>query len=213
MADFQRARSAEQKEQRMSQIRDAAAELYSEVPYHQITLATIAERLGWSRASLYKYVTTKEEVFLGLAERERTRYFQALLAAFPEGCGYAPEVAAEVWGGIANAHQVWFRLSSMLMNIVETNVTLERLVAFKSCYYEQLSDLEDHLAPELGIPAAMTERLLNDVGFHAAGLVNSCWDNPPVRAALEAIGRTPVDFDFRTEMRDFTALCLGRYRA
>ena len=42
--DFKRARSSEQKSQRMASIKQVAAELYREFPYHEITLTTIAER-------------------------------------------------------------------------------------------------------------------------------------------------------------------------
>lgn len=80
--DFIRARSSEQKNQRMADIKQATAQLYREFPYHEITLTTIAERLGWSRASLYKYVTTKEEIFLELSADARNAYFGDLLTAF-----------------------------------------------------------------------------------------------------------------------------------
>ena len=63
-ADFIRARSDEHKEERLCQIKEATAELFRTAPYAEITLTTIAEKLGWSRANLYKYVTTKEEIFL-----------------------------------------------------------------------------------------------------------------------------------------------------
>ena len=104
MAEFIRARSAEQKEQRLDQIKDAVRRQFATRPYHEITLTTIADELGWSRANLYKYVCTKEEVFLLLTADELDAYFDALLAALPEGCGLAPDVIAEVWAGIANAH-------------------------------------------------------------------------------------------------------------
>lgn len=44
--DFIRARSSEQKSQRMADIKRATAQLYRDFPYHEITLTTIAERLG-----------------------------------------------------------------------------------------------------------------------------------------------------------------------
>ena len=83
MADFMRARSAEQKEARMEEIKRAADRQFLERPYHEITLTTIAEQLSWSRANLYKYVTTKEEIFLELAADKYREYFDALKAAFP----------------------------------------------------------------------------------------------------------------------------------
>ena len=64
MAEFIRARSPEQKGQRLDEIKGAVRRQFAERPYHEITLTTIAEELGWSRANLYKYVTTKEEIFL-----------------------------------------------------------------------------------------------------------------------------------------------------
>ena len=57
-SDFIRARSDEHKEERMTQIKEATASLFENEPYAEITLTTIAQKLGWSRANLYKYVTT-----------------------------------------------------------------------------------------------------------------------------------------------------------
>ena len=70
MADYIRARSDEHKEERLSQIKEATAELFESCPYSEITLTTIAEKLGWSRANLYKYVTTKEEIFLEISAKK-----------------------------------------------------------------------------------------------------------------------------------------------
>ena len=149
MADFIRARSAEQKEQRLNEIKGAVRRQFAERPYHEITLTTIAEELGWSRANLYKYVSTKEEVFLLLAADECRAYFDALLAALPEGCGLSPATIAEVWAGIANAHQEYFRLGDLLSTIIETNVGVERLAEFKRCYYDCVGTMRERL-PQIG---------------------------------------------------------------
>ena len=53
MAKFIRARSEEQKAQRMAEIKAAAERQFAEHPYHEISLTTIADELGWSRANLY----------------------------------------------------------------------------------------------------------------------------------------------------------------
>ena len=108
MGGFKRARSAEQKEQRLGEIKCAAAQLFATCPYHEITLTTIAERLSWSRANLYKYVTTKEEIFLELAADERDAYYAALLATFAEASVPADDAAA-AWAEVVVAHQEWFR--------------------------------------------------------------------------------------------------------
>lgn len=39
------------------------------MPYTEIAITTIADKLIWSRANLYKYVTIKEEIFLEISAR------------------------------------------------------------------------------------------------------------------------------------------------
>ena len=211
MADFIRARSAEQKEQRLEEIKGAARRQFDERPYHEITLTTIADELGWSRANLYKYVSTKEEIFLLLAADECRSYFDDLLAAFPEGCGLSPATVAEVWAGIANAHQEYFRLGDLLSAIVETNVTLERLVDFKRGYYACVERMRERLPLVLEIQPERVESLLLTIYYHAVGLEGVCWHNPLVAQALDELGVKPPVADFRTEMRAFIGMCLEHY--
>ena len=211
MAEFIRARSAEQKGQRLEEIKGAVRRQFAARPYHEITLTTIADELGWSRANLYKYVSTKEEVFLLLTADEMDAYFNALLTALPEGCGLAPDTVAEVWAGIANAHQEYFRLGDLLTTIVETNVTVERLMAFKRAYYDHVAQMREHLPLILGIEPERVEPLLVAIYYHATGLVSGCWSNPLIAEALERLEIARPETDFRAEMRDFIGMCLDHY--
>ena len=68
-----RAVSPKQKEQRYLEIMDVTDELFKNHTYHEITLTKIAEELGWSRGNLYKYVDTKEEIFLSLYLRKQKK--------------------------------------------------------------------------------------------------------------------------------------------
>ena len=81
MGEYMRARSPEQKQERMQAIMAATDELFAERPYHQITMGTIAGRLGWSRAGLYKYVATQEEIFLALHSAKNRAWIDALASA------------------------------------------------------------------------------------------------------------------------------------
>ena len=209
MSDFIRARSAEQKEQRVAEIKRAADELFAQNPYHEITLTTIAEKLGWSRASLYKYANTKEEIFLLLAQDEMNGYFGSLLAALPAGCCLSPAAIAEVWAGIANAHQKYFRLGDLLFNIVETNVALEKLVEFKGAYYAHVKTFSQRLSELLGISEKRGAHVVETVYYHAVGYATTCAGNPMVATALEVLGVEKVPVDFRAEMHDFIGMCLS----
>ena len=136
MADYKRARSDEQKEERMTQIKKVADELFKSMPYTEITLSTIAEKLDWSRANLYKYVTTKEEIYLEIEQDRMTEYLNSLITVFPEGCKFSPETVAEIWTAQVVSHEDYFRYVSFLLTIIERNVTVERLTVFKKTYYD-----------------------------------------------------------------------------
>lgn len=213
MADFIRARSTEQKAQRMAEIKSAAKRQFDMHPYHEITLTTIAGELGWSRASLYKYVNTKEEIFLSLDTDECMAYFDALLSALPEGCGLSPETIAEVWAGIANAHQDYFRLGEILSAIIETNVTVDALADFKGAYYTCLDKMSERLEALVPIERTRAALLIESVYFHAVGAAGACRRNPLIAQALERLGRANYHAGFREEMRDFITMCLDHYRS
>ena len=143
-------------------------------------------------------MSTKEEVFLLLAGDECDGYFEALLAALPEGCGLAPDVVAEVWAGIANAHQEYFRLGDLLTTIIETNVTVERLACFKRGYYTHVGAMEERLPRILDIRAESVEPLLMAIYYHARRpRQRIAGATPLVAQALETIGRERRQIDFR----------------
>lgn len=212
MSDFQRARSSEQKGQRMASIKKATAELFAANPYHEITLTTIAERLGWSRANLYKYVATKEEIFLELAADARDAYFDALLAAFPEGKRFSAEDAARIWAKVAAEHQDWPLFGTMLMTIIEVNVTVERLKVFKKGYYDQLTGLSARLSEAVGISEDRFPALLNTVYYHQTGLVGNCARNPLIAQALDELGIDRTLPDFQEEMEGFICMCIESWQ-
>lgn len=211
MAEFIRARSSAQKEQRMQEIKHAANDLFHERRYHEITLKAIAEKLGWSHAALYKYVTTKEDIFLELCADARADYVASLLAAYPTGCSYSPDVLTEVWTEQLNSHRDYLAYSDLLFSIIETNVSPERLAVFKRAYFSDMDRLIQRFAENGVIDAANADRLFNAVLFHAVSLNGWCSENELVAQAMEIAGlenRTP---DFKREMRDFIGMCLHYY--
>lgn len=209
--DFIRARSSEQKSQRMADIKQATAQLYREFPYHEITLTTIAERLGWSRASLYKYVTTKEEIFLELSADARNAYYEDLLAAFPPTFEFNASSIAAIWAQIAEANKDWFVYGDILMTIIETNVTLERLKLFKKGYFDYLDRLYSQMGEKLGVSKDRFNYLISTIHYHGTGMVGGCATNPIVAQALEELGIDNPKLDFKASMEEFICMCLHHW--
>ena len=206
MQNYIRARSDEQKEERLNQIKEAADSLFEQMAYTEISLTTIADKLTWSRANLYKYVTTKEEIFLEISSQKMAKYFKACLAAFPKGNKYSPEVIAEVWAGILNANQDYLRYVSYLNPIIETNVTVERLATFKKKYYEFAEQFCNELSTMLSISQDTAYKLQLDILMFSAASAVNCYKNPLIKEALKKINITPPKFDFYEDIKDFVLM-------
>ena len=212
MTEFIRARSSEQKAQRLEEIKQVTEQQFSQHPYHEITLTTIASDLGWSRANLYKYVTTKEEIFLCLMSDKFKAYATALLSALPEGCEFSSDVVAEVWAGIANAHRDYFKYGNILSTIIETNVSIDKLADFKAIYYEGVHQLTEQLSPILAIKPEVMEQFITSIYYQGVGLCGSCLHNPLIQQALQQLKIKPLQIDFKTEMRDFISMNISWYQ-
>ena len=203
MPDYKRARSDEQKEERMSQIKKAADELFKSMPYTEITLSTIAEKLDWSRANLYKYVSTKEEIYLEITQDRMTEYLESLLTLFPEGCRFTPETVAEIWTAQVVSHEDYFRYVAFLLTIIERNVTVERLTGFKKTYYEHAFVLQKRLSYALGITEDQADTLYLLIMNYAASYFTNCQANPLIVQALKRLKIKPKKQNLARDVKDF----------
>ena len=75
-----RARSPAQKRAREEEVLDAAARLLSTRPFASISLSDLAGEVSFSRANLYKYFGSKEEVYLALMARSAERFARSMIA-------------------------------------------------------------------------------------------------------------------------------------
>lgn len=203
MNDFIRARTDGQKQIRMAEIKASADALFNEMPYSVITLTTISAKLGWSRANLYKYVTTKEEIFLAICEEKMQAYFSSLNAAFPDGNKYSANVVAEVWAGILNANKDYLHYVSILTSIIEKNVTVDRLAQFKKTYYDEAFPFSAKLSKMLEISEDSARSLFLDVLLYSSACASSCEKNPLVQKALAKIKISTGKKDFYDIMKNF----------
>lgn len=211
MSDFQRARTDEQKQERMEEVKAVTAELFKSHPYHEITLSTIGEQLGWTRANLYKYVSSKEEVFLQLAADARKAHFHDLCKAFSKDKGLSRDEIAKKWANIADKNRDWATYGAILVKIIEENVSLELLKEFKKGYYEELATLTDEVAPNIHIPKVNFPDFFCAIHYHACGLSGVCATNPLVQQAIKEIGIKRQNINFKKEMQRFIGICLDGY--
>ena len=68
-------------EARRQAILEAASDVFQEMGFERATMAAICERLGYSKATLYNYFSSKEELFSAVAFGTTEIEFQATLSA------------------------------------------------------------------------------------------------------------------------------------
>lgn len=207
MADYIRARSPEHKQERMAAIMAAADELFAECPYHQITMGTIAEKLGWSRSNLYKYAATQEEVFLALHSTKNRAWIDDLAAALA-GAPLAPDEFARTWAEVTERNASFLRYQEILISIIESNVTFERLVEFKRAFAEMLPPVIDVLRRQCDVDEATARDLYLRLLYQAPGLYDHFHCAELTREAMEAAGIRPVEGNFVDAYADFVLMCI-----
>ncbi len=207
MADYIRARSPEHKQERMEAIMAAADELFAERPYHQITMGTIAEKLGWSRSNLYKYAATQEEVFLALHAAKNRAWIDDLAASLAGAPVPATEFA-RTWAEVTERNAGFLRYQEILISIIESNVTFERLVEFKRGFAEMLPPIIDVLRRQCGVDEAAAHDLYLRLLYQAPGLYSHFHCAELTREAMREAGLPETSGSFADAYAAFVLLCI-----
>jgi len=71
-------------EERRQAIIDIAAEIFNEIGFERASMAEISARLGGSKATLYNYFSSKEEIFLLVMRQQAGVEFDAIFAILKE---------------------------------------------------------------------------------------------------------------------------------
>ncbi len=121
-------------EARREEILNACEELYRTVDFKDITVKDIADMTSLSRASVYNYFHTKEEIFLGLLKREYDLWSASLFELRNSNEALSIDKFAQAIGeGLSKRWQL-LKIMSMNHYDMESNSRLEELTSFKVSY-------------------------------------------------------------------------------
>ena len=209
---WERARKPEQKAVRREAIIDAARSLFAELEYEEISLNAIAREAGISKPNVYRYFSTREEIFLAIFAVEYEAFLQTLLARLKRIRAKDPvRQISRAWVESATEHRTLLELLPMLMTSMEKNSTVEQLVQFKKWSFEQFGELVEALARVY--PRLTTEQWMSVVQS-ALAMMAGLWPmTNPGENVLEAIqhpevGQSPWEFE-PLLLRGLTALIQG----
>ena len=129
--EWERARTDEQKEQRIAEIVAATERLYEKYSFEEITFVLIAEEANFTRSNLYKYFTTKEEIFLEFMRNDINIYVKNLLREFSKKDKYSVDQFVSLWVKVLVKNKRLLNLFGILFSSLEKNCSFEALTEFK----------------------------------------------------------------------------------
>ncbi len=129
---FERARNEENKKIRLDQIKDAAKKLFDEMDYHEISISKIGKEINFTRGNLYKYITSKEDIYLHIMIDELNNFVDDFEASLAKGERLDTKALAYKWAAILSRYPRYLKLFSILFTFLEKNSNLDLLVSFKN---------------------------------------------------------------------------------
>lgn len=161
---FQRAHNDEQRQIRINQITTAMIELMEDLPFDKITMKKLGEKLSFTRNNLYQYVKSKNEVILLIIQQDFVDWandlHHNLQTLNPASLGDF----CKAWVQTAVKYPRILHWFPLLGELIEKNVTLEKLIPFKRSYFEILERVKKDIVKVLPkLNSAQAERL---VYFH-----------------------------------------------
>jgi AcrR family transcriptional regulator len=184
---FQRARSAQAKQERESAILAAAQELGAARGIRVVTLTDIAEAVGMHKSAMLRYFETREQIFLRLTAigwHEWSADLRSRLGDLPTDAP-AAEVAQAMADSLAARPMFCDLLAQAPLNL-ERNVSLESVRAFKLATLEEVHAI----SAELTRLRALTEQQAVDVIATATSLAGALWQMATPGPEVQALYRS-----------------------
>ena len=142
----------EQIARKREEIINACEQLYQTMSFREITLKEIGTITSFSRPTIYNYFETKEEIFLGLFQREYDCWNEDLTAILDGNERLTKkELADRIANSLAGREQL-LKLLSMNNYDMEANSREELLYTFKQSYgrsMQLMSRLLEKFCPDM----------------------------------------------------------------
>ena len=200
---WQRARSDLQKSQRSESILDAASRLLYRQPINEISLNAIAREANISKASVYRYFESREDLFLQLTLEASGKWREVLLKRLRrlERTNDANQIA-DVLVSTTLENEIFARLISVLTTVFERNVSTDVLAKFKQSFFKDLQFVIDAVGCVLtDLNENQVQHLMGITYFQIVGLWPASHPVPEVEAALNLPELSHFRVDFEQSLR------------
>lgn len=130
--DWQRARTDDKKSERKEAIYQAAFTLFKEKGYEGVSFNGIAAQAGFTKSNMYRYFTSKEEVFLNVFGDLFENWFNDCINQLKAFDHEEDSLKfAQAWVKILLKHPEFLDLTPLMFIALEANSSYEELIEFK----------------------------------------------------------------------------------
>ncbi len=201
MALKQRARKREDKQARRAAILSVTAGLLEADAYDEITMAQVARECGLAKGTLYLYFGSKEELFLGLLERELVEWFDTLIGELGHDSPSSATAFGRSFAASLQQRSTLCELLVILHTVLERNVELETAISFKTMVRDKLlhgGQALERLRPQL--PPGSGPRTLLRIYALMIGLKQVAFPSPVIAEVLQRDDMAQLRLDFEHDL-------------
>ncbi len=201
-AEFQRARSPQQQEQRRATILATARDMLDHLPPAEVSLRALSRQVGLSKSNVVRYFPTREAVFLAVLTEDWDSWLSAVEAALPRaGAPRGPatrhELIAAAVAQTLTEHPRFCDLLVACQTVLEHNVPLETARAFKVAALSRLNRFAGLVRSRIpGLGEAESFEFAGLVWVFVAGAWPMAHPSPVVAAVLAEPQLAAMRIDF-----------------
>ncbi|WP_024871220.1 TetR/AcrR family transcriptional regulator [Tolumonas lignilytica] len=190
MRNYQRARSHEEKNQRLNSILSAAESMFAKNVYEACNLNVIAADVGITKTALYRYFRCKELIFLEIYKRQLTDIVPEL-----QVCLQKQDAAG--LSALLSSRPLFCRLSAILTTVLERPLTVAEARSFKLTVLQLLEPCVVTLVSEHGYTPDAAVLWLMQLLVTLVGCWHICHMSPMMNEALAVpeLACFRLDFD------------------
>ena len=198
--NWKRARRPEQIAVRRNSILQAAHSLFREKEYEKISLNEIARVAGINKANVYRYFSSKEEIFLAKFESEFNSFARSLIKNLSDlRAKSSAKRVCQIWLDTTLERPALLDLMPQLSLSLEKNSSVEKIVQFKRGLHEQMSDV---VCEFVRVYPGLSVEQWGEVFEHAGSMMSGLWpQSNPGDSVVEAMTRLDLQpWEFRPRM-------------
>lgn len=201
--DFIRATQPEQKREREQQILAAALKLFLKGDYDSAGLNAIAREAGFTKSNVYRYFSSREEIFLRIFGETSQTWAAGLEACLKKiRRNAAPEKIADAWTRETARHPVFLDLAPLAKLSLERNSSEQHLRDF---FLSSMQTFEGVFTELSRIYPDLSMNDLGDLSMHFYYLATGLWSGSQPGETEKKILKDPafasMSIDFEASLK------------